>query len=101
MNKQEARYDRHLQEQRLVGAIQWHAFEAMTFKIAPDCRLTPDFMVLGADGFLDAHDVKGSRAIIADDAKVKMRVAAKQMPIRFFYVFPRKGGGWDLEQVGG
>jgi hypothetical protein len=100
MNKTESKYNQYLLTRRVIGEIQWHGFEAMTFKLAPDCRLTPDFMVLSADGYLEAHDVKGSRFIVTDDAKVKMRVAASLMPVRFLYVFPQKNGGWLLKEVG-
>jgi hypothetical protein len=100
MNKTEAAYSKRLAEMQSLGIVQWWAFEPMTFKIAQDCRLTPDFMVLDVKGHLCAHDVKGSPKIITDDAKVKMKVAAAKMPIRFFYVFPQKGGAWLTQEVG-
>jgi len=99
MNKTEAKYAAHLDRLKLAGDVLWYGFEAMTFKLAHDCRLTPDFIILRPDMSLAAHDVKGSPAIVSDDAKVKMRVAANLMPLPFFYAFPRKGGGWDLDEV--
>lgn len=102
MNKTEAAYDLHLDALKHHGDILWYRFEGITLKIAPDCRLTMDFVVLAADGTLELHDTKGSPRIWTDDAKVKMRVAASQFPFVFKVVFPlpkKDGGGWRVETV--
>lgn len=60
----------------------------------------PDFLVLMPDGTLELHEVKGSPAIFADDAKVKVKACATQFPFPVFVVFPKKkssGGGWDVQ----
>lgn len=97
MNRTEAAYDRHLIAEREAGRIVWHAFEAMTFKLAGATRYTPDFMVMRADGLLEAHECKGHWT---DDGRVKIKVAAALFPVRFIAVKAkpkRDGGGWDVE----
>lgn len=54
---------------------------------------------LPADGVLTMTDVKGARAIVQEDARVKMRVAADQYPFLFQLAFPAEGGGWTIEIV--
>ena len=103
MNKTEAAYSAYLELKRRAGQIAWFRFEGIKLRLADDTFLTVDFPVMRADGLLEMHDVKGSRAIYTDDAKVKMKVAAETYPFVFKVVFPRKardGGGWDIEGVG-
>ena len=50
MNVTESRYAEVLQLKKLSGEVLEWLFEAQTFKLADDCRFTPDFMVLYADG---------------------------------------------------
>ena len=99
MNKTEAAYDLALRAQKQEGKILWHKFDGVKLRLADKCFLTVDFFVMTADGQLQAHDVKGSMAIVSDDAKVKMKVAAEIYPFQFFYAVPRakkNGGAWDL-----
>ena len=100
MNKTEARFhDEWIRPRVLAGEIVWHAFEAITLKLAPDCRLTVDFFVMTNTGALQAIDVKGGSAVIQDDAMVKMRLAADKFPWPFALVMPNKkadGGGWEF-----
>lgn len=97
MNKTEARYERHLDVLRAAGQVRHWWFEGITLKLAHDCRLTPDFLVMLADGSLECHDVKGH---FEDDAKVKMRVAASLFPFRFVAVRATRGG-WEEEDFSG
>ena len=83
---------------KAAGEIAWWAFEAVTLKLAHDTRLTVDFTLMLADGALQMHDVKGGKGIITDDAKAKMKVAARLFPWPFFYVLP-KAGGWGIIEV--
>lgn len=102
MNKTEATYALHLDALKQAGQIHDWWFEVLTIKLAPDTRLTIDFLIQTPDGHLQLHDVKGSKFIYQDDAKVKMKVAANTMPFEMFVVFPRTqklGGGWDIQQV--
>jgi len=102
MNKTEAEYAQHLEALKHAGQIYDWWFEKVTMKIAPDTRLTPDFLIQLPSGELIFDDVKGSMAIYQDDAKVKMKVAANTFPFRFRIVIPRTqkaGGGWEITEV--
>jgi hypothetical protein len=102
MNATETKYAAHLDELRLAGDVLWWKFEAITLTLAPKTTLTPDFMLMLADGAIELHDVKGAKAIYTDDAKVKMKVAAQMFPFVFRVVFPvakGEGGGWSIEEV--
>lgn len=101
MNKTEADYASLLKLRKHANEITWYAFEAMTFKLAPDTRYTPDFIVLTREGYLEAHEVK-VKAIFRDDAKAKIKIAASMFPIKFViaYAQPKKaGGGFQIESV--
>lgn len=99
MNKTEQRYADHLEEQKLVGEVLWYAFEAVKLKLSDRTHLTVDFFVMRRSGELEAHDVKGAKAIVTDDARVKMKIAAKAFPWPFLFAYPKKGGGWSVEVV--
>lgn len=102
MNKTEAAYAERLRALEASGQILWHKFEGLKLRLADNTFLTVDFAVMRADGQLEMHDVKGSRAIYTDDAKVKMKVAAAMYPFVFVVAYPRTkrdGGGWLLEEV--
>jgi hypothetical protein len=101
-NKTEERYEQFLAEQKLAGAIRWFMFEGIKLKLAPLTTLTIDFNVMRADGVFEMHDVKGSKAIVTDDARAKTKVAAAMFPFVFKMVYPRTqkaGGGWEVEEI--
>lgn len=98
MNKTEAAYARHLEGLKQSGEVLWWRFEAMKLRLADNCFYTADFAVLRADHTLELHEVKGHWS---DDARVKIKVAASEYPIRFIAVraLPKsKGGGWEVEE---
>lgn len=102
MNRTEEAFDLYLDAQRMHGEVLWYRFEGIKLKLADNCHLTVDFAVMAADGVLEMIDVKGSPAIYSDDAKVKMKMAAKLFPFRFKVAFPiakKLGGGWRIEEV--
>jgi hypothetical protein len=92
--------DLHLYPMRAAGhAIEWW-YEAVTLKLAPELRYTPDFVVLMADGSLVVHEVKGG--LIRDDALAKLKMAAEKFPLRFemWQKKPKKlGGGWTRTEI--
>lgn len=90
MNKTEAAFAMRLEAQKRSGAIHDWFYEAVTFKLAHDCRYTPDFLVIESDGRLVLHETKG---FMRDDALVKLRVFAKQFPFPI-YLQQLKGGVW-------
>ena len=98
MNKTEAAYAEHLEQQRRRGEILWFKFEALKFRLADNTFYTPDFLVLNVHSFVEMHEVKG---FWQDDARVKIKVAASIYPFKFLAVTPRakkRGGGYDVEE---
>ena len=103
MNKTEERFlHEYVEPWFAVREIVWWCFEGFKLRIAPATFIEIDFAIMRKDGSFELVDVKGSPAIIQDDAHVKMKVAASIFPFRFFYAWPRpkKEGGWHFEQVG-
>lgn len=103
MNGTERAYAETLEQQKQAGEVLWYAFEAVTFKLAKDCRYTPDFMVMLANCEIELREVKGSLSYIQDDAMVKIKVAASLFPFRFWLIAPiakKHGGGWNVKEVG-
>ncbi|MCA7883218.1 hypothetical protein LGM58_08465 [Burkholderia contaminans] len=97
MNKTEQRYADHLEARKRQGEVVWYRFEGIKFRLADNTFYTPDFAVMLANGQLEAHEVKGHWQ---DDARVKVKVAADQYPVRFIAVTagPAKSGGWQTEE---
>ena len=93
MNKTEQTYDRYLGALKAAGEILWYRFEGIKFRLADSTFYSPDFSVMRADGLLEQHEVKG---FWTDDARVKIKVAAEQFPVRFVAV-KKKGSGWERE----
>lgn len=101
MNKTETAYAATLEQRKQAGEVVWFKFEGMKFRLADNTFYTPDFVVLLADGALEAHEVKGARAIFQDDAKAKVKIAADMYPLAFVVAFPipkNKGGGWEFDR---
>ena len=102
MNATEAKFANYLRGLEIVGDILWWKHEGIKLQLADNTTLNVDFNVMYADGLLVMIDVKGAKAIIEEDAKVKMKVAAEQFPFVFRYAFPRQkkdGGGWIIEEI--
>lgn len=104
MNTYEREYaERFLDAEQMAGEVAAYWFERFTFKLADDCRYTPDFLVQLEDGTLECREVKGG--FFADDAKVKLTVAADMFPIFTFKLCVKQsrknGGGWKITTVGG
>jgi len=95
MNKLEEAYSWVLEADRRAGLLTWYAYEAITLRIAHDCRYTPDFAVRTAGGQLEFHEVKG---YMRDDARVKLKVAAATFPFKFLLV-RKSGQGWEITEV--
>lgn len=98
MNQTEKAYSDLLEARKVAGEVEQWYFEAVTFKLAKDCRITPDFVVYLADGTMEFVDTKGGGPV-NETSKVKMRCAAEKFP-QFAFVMeqrlPKKlGGGWQ------
>lgn len=94
MNKTEARYAQYLEARRAAGEVVWYAYEAFKLRLAERTFYTPDFAVLLASGRLECHEVKGGHW--EDDARVKIKVAARLFPFRF-HAFQWRKGEWSME----
>lgn len=97
MNNTEKAYAAHLDLLHKAGEVLWFRFEGLKLRLADNTFYTPDFAVMAADGVMELHEVKG---FWADDARVKIKVAAEQYPFRFFAFkaeAKKRGGGWVKE----
>lgn len=88
MNKTEAARAVELEALKRSGNIAAWWYERFTFKLADDCRYTPDFVIQDPDGSLRAEETKG---FWRDDAKVKVRVFATMFPIPIRALLLKKG----------
>jgi DNA helicase IV len=96
MNKTERKRAEELEAMKRSGEIVEWWYEAVTLKLAHDCRYTPDFLIQENDGRLRFEETKG---FWRDDAKVKTRVAVRIFPFPLRVLKVRKGGGWNIEIV--
>lgn len=109
MNKGECLYAQYVELQRKAGIIQHWFFQAWTFKLAHDCRYTPDFGIL-RDNAWTLIDVKGRKVKpdgtqtywAEEDSKIKIKVAAKMFPMfRWVIAFPLQNGEWQEVEIKG
>lgn len=96
MNKLEAAYAQHLDVLQHAGEVIWWRYEAVGLRLADRTFYHPDFLVMMADGTLEAHETKG---FMRDDANVKLKVAASAFPFVFRLVKKQKGGAWDIRTI--
>lgn len=102
MNATEQKFANYLRTLEITGEVLWWKHEGIKLQLADRTTLTVDFNAMMADGLLVMFDVKGAKAIIEDDAKAKMKIAAEMYPFIFRYAFPRTqkdGGGWIFEEI--
>lgn len=95
MNKTERAYSEALEDRKAAGEIASWQFDAVKLRLAAKTFYTPDFLVMLADGSIEFHEVKGHWE---DDARVKIKVAARLFPFRFLAVRKVKGG-WQEEEI--
>ena len=97
MNKTESAYSQYLETLRHAGEIVWFKFEGVKLRLADNTFYTPDFVVMGANGMIEMHEVKG---FWLDDARAKIKIAADMYPFRFLAIkakAKKNGGGWEQE----
>lgn len=92
LNKTEAEYLMYI---RCLG-FAWIGVQNITLKLGHDCRYTPDFVTVDKNGHLDVREVKG---FFRDDAKVKIKVAARMFPWMTFQVVRKAKTGWEHQIV--
>ena len=100
MNQTEAAYAAHLDAMILAGEVVAYVFENVRLVIGTNrCTYMPDFMVILPVGYVEFHEVKG---FWRDDARVKIKAAAKQFPWFTFKAVTKRtkkaGGGWAVEE---
>lgn len=91
---------------KLVGCVVQYDFEPVTFRLANNCRYTPDWGVVWHDGSIEYFENKacqsGGKVIAEDDAMVKIRVAMEMhwwFGFRLAAKMPKKAGGaWKFRQ---
>lgn len=96
MNKLEAKYSEHLEWMLRAGDIIRWRFEPQKLRLAPKTYFDVDFMVTYPGNRIEMHEVKGHWE---DDARVKIKVAAKEFPeYAFVGVMWDKQDGWKFEK---
>lgn len=97
-NKTESAYGQALELRKHAGEVLWYRFEGIKLRLADNTFYTPDYAVMLSNGQLELHEVKG---FWQEDAKVKIKVASDQYPLRFIAVkaqSKKNGGGWEIEE---
>ncbi len=108
MNKTEARYADQLEIMKRSGEIIDYVFEPFKLKLARKTYYTPDFLVVRRTGRIsekegiefffhfEIHEVKG---FWRDDARVKIKVAARLFPWFSFRAVQYVKGEWKEERI--
>ncbi len=100
MNQTESAYAEILEARKLTGEVVRWEFESITFKIADNCRYTPDFAIWLSDGTMEFVDCKGAGPM-DEKSRVKVKCAAEKFPMFVFAIEQKQtkknGGGWDRE----
>ena len=94
MNKTEMRYAYHLNDLQLAGKVLTWMFEPFSLRLAKKTFYRPDFMVVTDERLIEIHEVKGHWE---DDARVKIKVAAKHFPMFKFKAIKSENNGWKIE----
>ena len=84
---------------RQIRDIAWWEFEAITLKLAPDTRYTPDFAWTDALGGLHFDETKGFRR---EDAMAKLKMAAAKFWWATFRLVTRargRDGAWTVKVI--
>jgi hypothetical protein len=97
MNGLEKRYAQHLHLRKMTGEITDYRFEEIRLVLAPRTSYWPDFCVVMPDNTLEIHETKGHWE---DDAKVKIKVAAKMFPFFKFVavLWDKRNKVWKFEE---
>ncbi len=103
LNKTERRFYEGLKRGLCAfsGTMNWDCIhvQAVTLKLADDCRLTVDFVCVDQVGHEDFIDVKGFQR---EDALIKMKVAARMFPHKTFWIVKRdvkQPTGWNWKRI--
>jgi hypothetical protein len=104
MNKTEARYSLYLEALRQAKEIQWFRFQPIKLRLADNTFWTPDFFSLTKTGNYLVVDVKGTmkgnKPLVKDDARVKIKIAARDFPMWTFQQAWYTKSGWQHKNFG-
>jgi hypothetical protein len=97
LNRLESEWASILELEKRAGKILDYRYEALKLILADRTTLTPDFLIIEADGTLRLDECKG---YMQEDANVKLKVAARLFPW-FKIRLVRKAGksGWRIDEV--
>lgn len=95
-NKTEAAYALHLEGLRISGQIVDYGYERIALRLAKRTTYNPDFDLVLADRTTIIDEVKG---FWRDDARVKIKVAARMFPHFRFRAVTREKGDWVYEEI--
>jgi len=93
LNKTERQFLRILQ----TRGFKMIRIQAITLKLAWDCRYTPDFYTLSHDGQMTFWEVKGG--YIREDASIKLKMAANKFTEYKFILAQKNEHRWREEVV--
>lgn len=87
-SKWEERYYKHLLAERSAGRIVEFWWKGFRLKVGDGAWYTPEAIVLGQDGVLQLHEVKGYKR---EAAMVRYKAARERYPFRCYLVRLVKG----------
>ena len=96
-NKTEQAFGLRLLSQKQRGEILWYAYEPFKLRLAKTTFYTPDFAAVWEDGAILIYEVKG---FWRDDARVKIKVAARLFPFFQFFAVTKDNALWTFEEIG-
>lgn len=97
-NQTEQAFGLRLFSMKNRGEIREYSFEPVKLRLAKSCFYTPDFLVWENDQTVTVYEVKG---FWRDDARVKIKVAARLYPMLSFVAATKdKNLGWIFEGIG-
>jgi len=92
LNKTEAAYLEYLKRLNMP----WIGVQSLRLRLANNTTYTPDFIVIDKEGVINAREVKG---FWRDDARVKIKVAARLYPWMRFTAATKNKSGWEHEEI--
>lgn len=98
LNGTERRFAEDLELRRRAGRVLFWTPHPFSLRLAASTHYRPDFLVVLADGSTDVVEIKGHWE---DDARAKIKVAARLFPVwRFLAVrWDRQAKNWATEEI--
>ena len=90
-NKWERNYAQNLDLLKYIKEITDYRYEALSFWLAPNTYLRPDFLVTTPEGHMEIHEVKGHKR---DKWWARFKIAREMYPYFQWRVFRLVRGHW-------